>query len=292
MTANQIAAEGNRIQREVAQRQQDEINRHNKAVEDIQSEQNRLTAEANDIQQEWNKFQMHWKTEYEDKYRQWELSNEDEKILIQWELQQLEERKVLTDEDYKRRMATTNELLAAEEMKRTELTKEFQEFQKSAKWAELGLTERDLAIQQKRIEYEHADRHEENLIRNRANEINARSNQIAENFNIARMDYQWANLNWEREKLNKMISRDYGVATYQFDIQKLNYDLAKKRYEEIDKKLSNAQAFQSYAGGLFGKSGVIPGTFEIVTNIVPFIGGLNGTTTKTSKQIFDSLFTN
>jgi hypothetical protein len=258
MTANQIAAESNRIQKEVADRQQTEINRHNTAMEDLEQQKVATAQEANDIQRFWNDFQIQWKKDYEAKWREWELSQGDERLRLQDELQNLDKFKAETDATYKDRLASNQEYLASLEKRRLDLDAEFKQFQESAKWAELGLTEKDQAIRRKQLEYDYSLRHEYNLIQS--------------NFNTAQMDYKWASMNWEREQFNRRLAQDYSIAMNTYDLRAQELDLNYQRLS-LDQKNSAAQRFNLITSGLFGKSGIIPGTMYSINQGFGLIGG-------------------
>jgi len=289
MTANQIAYQTMLVDQKVRENQLEETQRHNKEVERLQDDANRYQKEYNDAQTEWLKFQANWKTEYEAKFREYELAQEDQKIYIQDELRKLEERKTLTDEDYKRRMSTAEMMRVENEKRKTQIDADFKEFQKSKGWAELGLAEKDLILKDKSIEYERAMQHEQNLFNY---EIGKQRNKIAENFNIAKIDFDYVNMMVQRENFNRNLEwqREYGGMEFKNKSDIL--DFQKYQYETTGKKLDEAQRFNLVTSGITGRSG-ITGTlfdgFETAMKFTP-IGGLTYGTSQAAKAAAEALF--
>lgn len=282
MTSNQIAAEANRIQErqnEWVRNHNDEVReetrRHNEAMEENSRQQVRATEHANTIQENWNRWQQQWQEQYTAKYKEYELAQEDKKIAIQQDLAWMEERKADAEIAYKAAQEANLAYMQGLASEQLELDKAFKTWQKEIGEKNYQLNSFEAAVKAKQVEYDYSVRHEQNV--------------IARDFNVASMDHKWALLNWEREKTNAQLANQLQIANYTYEIGKSNIEIAKQNLE-LYRKQVRAQNFASYSSGLFGRSGIVPGTFETgknVIDILPFGGFANG---KTQKQIFESLF--
>lgn len=273
MTSNQIAHEANVIQQQANEwlkehnsEVRQETVRHNQEMERLQENQTNAVEHGNRIQEAWNKWQQQWQQDYQAKWREYELAQEDEKIAIQEDLRWLEDRKVTAEESYKSAQEANLVYMQGIARDQLELDQSFKEWQKTFSQKQFELNEFQAQVKNKEVEYQYAAQHEQN--------VNTRNWQIAQNT------YNYALLNWEREKQSRSLQNALTLGYLQYNINQANVDIANQNLE-IYKKRAAFENFQSLSSGLFGKSGIIPGTVESFTSFIPVIGGIsNGKITK------------
>jgi len=280
MTSNQIAFEAAMIQKQANEWQKEhneefraETKRHNQEMERLQENSINAQEHGNRITENWNRWQQQWMQDYQAKYREYELAQEDKKIAIQEELARLEDRKVTAEESYKAAQEANLVYMQGIASDQLALDASWKEFQKELSSKQYELNEFQSRVKEKEVEYNRAMQHEQNL-------INA-------NRNIQIQDYNYALLNWEREKFNKSLNNQYMLAKLNYDVGMRNVDIQQRNLDLYQKKIT-AENFQSYASGLFGKSGIVPGTIESVSKFAPFLGGTYGTT-KITKSVAEAI---
>lgn len=280
MTSNQIALESAMIQKqnnEWLKQHNDEYRaetqRHNVEMEKLQSDAINAQEHGNRIQENWNNWQRQWQEEYQAKYREYELAQEDRKIQLQEDLKFLEERKVDAEIAYKAAQEANLVYMQGIASDQLNLDKQWKEFEKQLSSKQYELSEFQAKVKEKEVEYDRALRHEQNVIQS--------------NRNIQIQDYNYALLNWEREKFNKSLNNQYLLAKMNYDVGMKNVDIQSRNLDLYAKKIQ-AENFNSYASGLFGKSGIIPGSVESVSKFLPFLGGAYGTQ-KITKSVAEAI---
>lgn len=273
MTANQIAFAQAQTQKQVAEWSKEhndefraETKRHNVEMEKLQENAVNAQEHGNRIQENWNRWQQQWQEEYQAKWREYELAQEDRKIDIQNELVRLEDRKVTAEESYKAAQEANLIYMQGIASDQLALDQSYKDWSKQFQEKQYELNEFQARVRDKEVEYNAAMQHEQNI--------------IASNRNIQQQDYNYALLNFEREKMNRSLANQYDIAVLNYDINKQNV-LIQQQNLELYKKKVTAENFSSYSSGLFGKSGIIPGTAQTVSAFIPVIGGIdNGKITK------------
>jgi hypothetical protein len=270
--------------KEVRENQLKETTRHNTEMEDLERERNRYQEQLADAQTEWYKFQAHWKSEYEAKYKEWELALEEDKLRIQDELMQLQDRKQRTDADYQNRIATAETLKAQTAEFAAQKEAEFKDWTKSKEWAQLGLSGYQLAIKEKEIEFQRSIQHEQNLFNY---EIGKERNQIAKDFNVAKIDFDYVNLLTQREQFNANLAWQKEYSNLNLAYQYANLDFAKYQYDTTGQKLQKAQSFNLISGGIVGRDGYV-GTIFNGLDFGIKLGGAYGTS-KSAIKVAEAL---
>jgi hypothetical protein len=280
MTSNQIAFEAAMIQKQANEwlkqhndEYRAETRRHNQEMESLQENAVKAQEHGNKINEDWNRWQQQWMQDYQAKYREYELAQEDKKIAIQEELARLEDRKVTAEESYKAAQEANLVYMQGIASDQLNLDKAWKDYEKQLSTKQFELSEFQAKVKNKEVEYTRAMQHEQNL-------INA-------NRNIQIQDYNYALLNWEREKFNKSLNNQYVLARLNYDVGMKNVEVQQRNLELYQKKVT-AENFQSYASGLFGKSGIIPGSVESVSKFMPFLGGIYGTS-KITKSVAEAI---
>lgn len=280
MTSNQIAFESAMIQKQANEWQKqhneeyrEETKRHNQEMERLQENAVNAQEHGNRITENWNRWQQQWMQDYQAKYREYELAQEDRKLDIQEQLAQLEQQKTDAEVSYKAAQEANLIYMQGIATDQLNLDKSWKEFEKQFSTKQYELSEFQAKVKEKEVEYNRAMQHEQNI--------------ISANRNIQMQDYNYALLNWEREKFNKSINNQYVLAKLNYDVGMKNVEIQQRNLELYQKKIT-AENFQSYASGLFGKSGIIPGTVESVSKFAPFLGGVYGTS-KITKSVAEAI---
>lgn len=279
MTSNQIAAEANMIQKEMNEwsmehntKIAEETKRHNQEMEVLQANAVAAQEHGNQIQENWNRWQQQWQQDYQAKFSELQIANEERKTDIQAQLANLEERRVIAEEAYKAAQEANLTYMQGIAADQLALDEGFKQWQIEMGNKNYELNEFQAKVKAKEVEYQYAVQHEQN--------VNTRNWQIAQNT------YNYALLNWEREKTTRQLQNALLLGNYNYEIGKANVNIAQQNLDLYSKKVT-AENFQSYASGLFGKSGIIPGTMETVSSGIKLFGGFaNG---KTAIKVAEAL---
>lgn len=284
MTSNQIAFESAMIQKQANEwlaehnsEMREETQRHNKEMETLQ--QNAINAQehGNRIQENWNKWQEQWNRDYQAEFKKQELANEEERIAIQEKLAKLEELKTNAQVSYQAAQEANLTYMQGIASDQLALDTSFKEWQKEFSAKQYELNEYQAQVRNKEVEYNKAMQHEQNI--------------IASNRNIMTNTYNYALLNWEREKTNRSLENALAIGRLNYLVGMENVNISKENLKLYEKKVK-AENFQSYSSALFGRSGIVPGTTDSFSKIIPFVETIGGkhVSPKTIKQAEEFLF--
>lgn len=247
MTANQIAYQANLIQQENYAAQRAETERHNKEIERIEDDKNAIQSTLGAMADQRAKEELQFKKDVQAKLQERSIANEERRTEIDQELadiKYLEETRLRWYNDETVKLSQRDQELTKEKL---DLQRDFQEFQKSAKWNELGLTEQQIAIQNKNVEYQHWDRVE--------------SNAVARDSYVSQRNLDWVEFMWNKQYQQQYLANARNVAEWNYSISQRDLQLKQEQWE-TQRKYYNAQTFNYIVTPFVGRNGLVSGAME------------------------------